>query len=110
MIFFLIAPLWAVFVAAGLMLMFFPKTRWAGIYVIAALTGATLLSFVASFAGLLATHQLANVLHWKDLELPLLISGYFGGLIVGGVLGALLGIVLVGYRHWRVRQRPRYAP
>ncbi len=107
MIFFIIVPLWVLSVLAGLVLTMFRTWRWVGIYLIAASTGGALLSCVGSLGGLLGAHALAEALQWKDLELPLLAMGYFGGLVLGGMGGALLGLSLVGWRHYRWRQDAR---
>lgn len=99
MIFVFILILWAVVAVTGLVLLVFSGTRWAGIYVLAISTGATVLSVLASVFGLFAAKALTELLCSNDLQLLLLAGGYFGGLLLGGSLGALIGLVIVGWRH-----------
>ena len=92
--FFFIVPVWLLALFLGIVLTFFSQLRTLGLYVIAVPTGATLISFLLSTAVL---YVLPRVMpqpgrSWYGL---FLIACYLGAMGVGGLLGAVAGVLSV---------------
>ncbi len=107
--FFIIIPLWLLAVSLGMALLCFRLLRWAGGYLIAMSTLATIFSFAISTAGLFGgafTAKAINAGEWGGL---LTIAGYGFGLVGGAVLGAAVGFGIVLFFHLRsTRRRASY--
>ena len=89
--FFFILPLWALVATVGIVLLFLPRFRSMGIYVLASSTGGLLLSFFLSTCVLILVPRLpaGAISPW------LLIIGYLGAIPLGGLVGIALGCFMV---------------
>jgi hypothetical protein len=85
--FFLIVPLWLMFLV-GTILLFFPNLRRAGYFVIGIPTGATLASFLLSTAVLIVVPRLMPqpARSWYGI---FLVATYLASIALGALLGAL---------------------
>ena len=92
MSFFLILPIWALCVLGGLLLLCLPNYRAIGAYIVVVSTTATIGSFALSTAVLYfgvraAEHQSRA---WVAIAL---VVAYVGAIAIGGLVGAVLGIL-----------------
>lgn len=105
MIYFFIFPLWTLVVLFGIILLFFPKLRFLGPHVILASTFATTISFVLSIGLLIGFAGLwQNLGSWETFRnhsditsaagVGMGILGYLGGLALGALVGAVIGIAI----------------
>src|SRR5581483_2131127 len=90
--FFLIVPIWLLCALAGIVLLFIRRFRRIGVYAITVSTTALLVSFGVSTAVLYAGPRLAPSPHppWYGVAL---IAAYVAAIIVGGLVGAIAGLV-----------------
>ena len=88
--FFFILPLWALVAVIGIVLLFLPRFRSTGVYVLVSSTGGLLLSFFLSTCVLMLVPrlQITATSRW------LLIFGYLGAILFGGLAGIVLGFLL----------------
>jgi hypothetical protein len=95
--FFIIVPIWAVFVIAGLWLLFWRRWRFVSVYLLLVSTFGLLLSFLLSTGVLFLAGKVVGgtSLAWTALV------AYLGGIVAGGILGMILGFLL---SRWLVRQ------
>jgi hypothetical protein len=108
-IYFLIFPAWAMVVTAGVILLFFGRLRWLGVFAITVSTSATAASFVGSTLGLLTGAGLAHLLHQPTLGGVFAILGYLAGLAGFGVAGAALGGLATWLAYRKVRAQSKVA-
>ena len=107
--FFLIIPLWlgVLAIAAGLALL--RRTRVLALYVAVSSTSALVFSMLISTAVIVALAKISSYAapapSWAGW---VILGGYGAGILVGGLIGALLGVLLVWW--WRRgHQRGRVA-
>ena len=90
--FFFIFPLWLLAVIVGAVMVAIPRLRAAGVYVLTTASLATIASFGASTAVLVAGAALAvDPPGWFG---PLILVAYLGAIPIGGAIGALAGVLL----------------
>jgi hypothetical protein len=90
--FFIIIPLWLLFVLAGIVLLFLPRYRRLGWYAVIVSTTATMTSFVLSTAVLYFGSKVANpTFKWFGLAV---IGTYVVAIAVGIALGGAAGAFL----------------
>jgi len=91
--FFFIVPLWLAFLVAGTILLFFPRLRNVGYFVIAVPTGATLASFLLSTAVLVLVPRLMPQpgRSWYGV---FLVATYLAAIVLGALLGAISAFLL----------------
>jgi hypothetical protein len=85
--FFFILPFWAIVASVAIVLLFVPRLRSAGIYVLLSSTGGLLLSFLLSTCVLILIPKLPNTTAFRWL----LVAGYLGAIPFGGLVGIVLG-------------------
>jgi hypothetical protein len=90
--FFIIIPVWLLFVLAGIVLLFLPQYRRLGWYAVIVSTTATLTSFVLSTAVLYFAAKAADpTMKWSGLAvIGTYVLAIAVGIAVGGVAGAIL--------------------
>jgi hypothetical protein len=93
MIYFLIAPIWALCVLTALIIAFIPRIRFASAFLLLGSTFGVLVSLVLSIVLLLIVGFCAKVTGFTWLQW-LSVVAYFGGLLVGGFMGIVLGSLL----------------
>lgn len=92
--FFFIVPIWALCVVLGVTLMFFRDLWNLARFVIALLTGATLVSFALSTAVLYFVPRFAHEPHPKWYGLALIVA-YIIALLLGALIGAIGALLLL---------------
>ncbi len=105
MIFFLIVPLWFVTICVGGLLIFFRATRWLSAYLMTSATLAVVFAFVASLLGLVGLAKLGDAIGAGNASGLLALGGYGIGLLAGGFSGAVIGVAIVAFFHYRARAR-----
>jgi|SRR3954454_18558522 hypothetical protein len=92
MAFFFILPLWLLLIIGGIVLICIRSARRFGIYLVVTSTSATTISFVLSTAVLFIAPRIVDrPPSWFAI---LTIGAYVGAIPIGGVIGAVAGILL----------------
>jgi multisubunit Na+/H+ antiporter MnhE subunit len=91
MVFFLMVPVWFLFLAAGIVLCFFHRFRFLSLYFVLVSTGGILVALVLStfvlWAGPRLLPNAASGARW------ILIASYFAGIALGGMTGMMAGFI-----------------
>lgn len=106
--FFFIAPLWFVFVVAGIGFCFFRRTRFLSTYIIICSTSGLIFSFISSLAALLPMalllgHAGSSSDASRLAGLALAGLGYVAGLAIGGLIGVAAGFFVARWVNRRLR-------
>ena len=105
--YFLILPIWFLFVVVGFAMLLTTRSRHLSTYVVLASTTGLIVSFILSTAILLAFPLLSEAIGLKSGFLgPLIfLGGYLGGIAIGGAAGVIAGVRLArkvnGWLGWR---------
>jgi len=98
--FFFIAFAWILCLLIGFVLLCFRRLRFLANYVLFGSTGLTLVSFLVSTLVLFAIGHLPSL---KSHLIILAIVGYFGAIVVGGLIGAIGGLIIAHKLNRRFR-------
>jgi len=102
--FFLIIPLWLGVLAIAAGLAFARRTRILSLYIAVSSTSALVFSILISTAVIIALAKISSYAapapSWAGW---VLLGGYGAAIVIGGHIGALLGILLVWW--WRRRRQ-----
>lgn len=107
--FFLIIPVWLGVLAIAAGLAFVRRTRVLSLYVAVSSTSALVFSMLISTAVIVGLAKVSSYAtpapSWAGW---VMLGGYGAGIVIGGLIGALLGVLLIWW--WRGRrQRTRVA-